>query len=82
MMSGGFGMGWGNGWTGFAMIPMFLWWALIIALVVIVVKWLISGRAESGGTQASRALEILAERYARGEIRKEEFDAMRRDLTA
>jgi putative membrane protein len=80
MMSGGFGMGWGNGWTGFAMIPMFLWWALIIALVVIFVKWLISRRDETNRAPASHALEILAERYARGEIRKDEFDAMRRDL--
>lgn len=82
MMSGGFGMGWGNGWTGFAMIPMFLWWALIIALVVFLVKWLVSRRDESKRAPASRALQILEERYARGEIRKDEFDAMRRDLTS
>jgi putative membrane protein len=62
------------------MIPMFLWWALIIALVVIFVKWLISRRDETNRAPASHALEILAERYARGEIRKDEFDAMRRDL--
>ena len=36
----------------------------------------------SGETMAgsSRALEILRERYARGEITKEQFDAMRQDI--
>jgi uncharacterized membrane protein len=29
---------------------------------------------------SSRALEILRERYARGEITKEQFDAMRQDI--
>ena len=81
MMSGSFGMGWGNGGTGFAMIPMFLWWALIMALVVVFVRWLISRRDDRDRAPASRALEILAERYARGEIRKDEFDATLVELT-
>jgi putative membrane protein len=32
------------------------------------------------GPGSSRALEILRERYARGEITKEQFDAMRQDI--
>ena len=36
-----------------------------------------SGEAMAG---SSRALEILRERYARGEITKEQFDAMRQDI--
>ena len=41
-------------------------------------KWLLAGfpRTERG----SRALEILKERYAKGEIDRNEFDGKKRDL--
>ena len=43
-------------------------------------RWLVrsEGAGEVGDTD--RALSILKERYARGEIDKAEFDAFRRDL--
>ncbi|MHB1005000.1 MAG: SHOCT domain-containing protein [Chloroflexota bacterium] len=34
----------------------------------------------SGGLSEGRALEILKERYARGEITRDEYEQMRRDL--
>ena len=47
------------------------------------IKWLIqstrSEKSEAGGGR--RALEILEERYARGEIDKAEFEEKRKDLT-
>ena len=71
-----YGMGWGI----FGAIHMVLWWVLLILGSVVLVKWLMAG--SSGGTRstANRAHEILEERYARGEIGKEEFDAKKRDL--
>jgi putative membrane protein len=49
----------------------------VIAGLVLGVRWLArQGRQGSG----DRALDILRERYARGEINKEEFDARHRDL--
>jgi putative membrane protein len=46
--------------------------------LIALVRWLVTpGRASRTDT----ALEILRQRYARGEINKEEFDAKKRDLT-
>ena len=49
----------------------------VIAGLVVGLRWLIGqGRA----TGRDEALEILRQRYARGEIDKQEFDTRRRDL--
>ena len=75
-------MGWGDGWGGGAMFGVFhlIWWGLLIVGVVLLARWLLrSGRLGEGSDQG-RALAILKERYARGEIDKTEFDARRRDI--
>jgi putative membrane protein len=78
-MWGQYGMGWG--WGYFGVVHMLLWWALIVLGIVVLVKWLASGSARSRGEAiGGRALEVLKERYARGEIGKEEFEQKRRDL--
>jgi putative membrane protein len=77
-MWGGDMMGWG--WSWFGVVHMVLWWLLIILGIVVLAKWLIGGRSDAPGSAEQRALEILAERYARGEIDKKEFDEKKRDL--
>ncbi|HUY99590.1 MAG TPA: SHOCT domain-containing protein [Thermomicrobiaceae bacterium] len=58
-------------------------WFVIVVLVVAFVLWLLR---QSGGTRPApgatddRALAILRERFARGEITREQFDEMRRAL--
>lgn len=74
--------GFGHSWVGYLM--MILIWGVIILGAVALIRWLIqSGR---GGSQAapggSSALEILKARYARGEISKEEFESMKKDILA
>jgi putative membrane protein len=76
-MIGGYGMGWFGG------ILMIVFWVLIIVGLVFLIKWLIqsAGREKTSGSGGNRSLEILKERYARGEIDKEEFDSKKRDLS-
>lgn len=78
-------MGWRGGWFGMIFGPLFmiLVLAIVIAVAVLLVRWL------SGPWQAAAAhqppsartpLDILKERFARGEIDKEEFEERRRIL--
>lgn len=68
-------------------------WLLFLAGLVLLVAWLLPGhpwfRAGSGGLAGGRGggegesvLEILNRRYARGEINREEFERMKRDLSS
>lgn len=64
--------GWGG--MGFGMIGMSLFWILLIVAIVA----LINGRWRSGPSEDRHpdktSLDIVKERYARGEIDKEEFE--------
>lgn len=79
-MWGGDMMGWGGGWGWFGFVHMVLWWFLIVLGIVVLVKWLVGSGSGGRGSPEQRALEILAERYARGEIDKKEFEEKKRDL--
>ncbi len=74
---------WGHGWGGmiFGPLMMIAFIALTVAVVVLVVRWLgggVGGPAQ--GPKPKAALEILEERFARGEIDKDEFEDRRRAL--
>ena len=62
-------------------IMMIVFWALIIWLIVWAVRE-VGGRNSRDTHSSSRALDILKERYAKGEIGKEEFESKKKDLTA
>lgn len=68
--------GFGAGGMG---IGMLLFWGVIIALVVFLFSRL-GGSRDS--TSRTTPLDILRERYAKGEIDKTEFDEKRRELGA
>jgi putative membrane protein len=70
-MSGGMGMGW---------IFMVLVWSLIIAGIVVLVKWLMTQNSRGHAPPNKTAMETLQERYARGEIDRNEYEQKRRDL--
>ena len=67
-----------------AIVPTILLWGLIIGAIVWLVSSLVSRTAKnipSGTPTASEsALDILKNRYARGEITKDQYEDMRRDL--
>ena len=68
---------WGAGGV-LMMLMMLLFWGVVIAGLVVGVRWLVS----QNRTAAPRdeALEILRQRYARGDIDRQEFEARKRDL--
>ena len=76
-MMGGWGMGWFGG------IFMMIFWVLVLVGLVFLIKWLIqtTNRVKSDAGNSNRALEILKERYARGEIDTAEFETMKLELS-
>lgn len=76
MMGPYYGWGWGGMIVGG--ILMLLFWAAIIALIVWVVRTL---SRPSGASSTSTPLDIAKVRYARGEITKEQFEQLKKDLS-
>lgn len=77
-------MWWGDGWGGHAwgwsVLMHVVWWALVIIGVAALVRWGLGSRTRSDGMDEDRAMEIIRERYASGEISKEEFEERKRTL--
>lgn len=74
-------MGWGYGnyamgWLG--PMTMLLFWGVIIGGIVFLVRGFT--RPGNDGGKGDTALDILKKRYARGELDREEFEKMRKDL--
>ena len=78
----GYGWGWGHMLFGFLLMLAFF--GGLIFLIVLAVRWLGGGAPHRAEPPASRkaALGILEERFARGEIGKEEFEERKRLLSS
>jgi len=76
-----YGMGWGFGGLG-----MILLWIVPLVLVLLGIKYLFPGSGNTPGREApdlppsNRALSRLEERYADGEINRDEFLQKRNDI--
>ena len=77
MMWGYDGFGFGGGMMG---IGMLLFWGVIIAGIVLLVRAVVRSPGPGAKEREKSALDILRERYARGEIDKAEFEQKRNDL--
>jgi putative membrane protein len=71
MWDSGDGMGW---WMLIGSVWMILFWAVVVWAVVKLTT-------HRNASEPASALEIARQRYARGELSREEFEQLRRDLT-
>ncbi len=74
------GMGWGMGWGGGMILGPLLTIGLVVLLIALIVPFV---RSRGGGKAAPgtpTARDILDERYARGEIDREEYQRRRQDI--
>jgi putative membrane protein len=73
------GGGWPAAWPWLALwiLLKLTVWALVITGLVFGVRWL---RRETCRRPLATPLEILKTRYAKGELSREEFDSMKREL--
>lgn len=82
----GCGEGWGSmmdfGYFGYG--GMFMWMVFIVILVAVVIFWLVQETRTKADHRLSgeTPLDILKRRYAKGEITKDEFEKVKKDLGA
>ena len=84
MMNFGYSSFAGIGW-----IFMILCWGLIVVGIVALIRWIANQSRDNrdrgnekpfNSAQGKSPLDILKERYAKGEINKEEFEEKKKDL--
>lgn len=74
----------GSGWEGglfliMGGIMMILFWLVFILAAIALLRWLINN-LEGKPAVSSRAMDTLKEKYAKGEITKEEFEVKKKDI--
>lgn len=75
------------GWGVFGLVMMVLFWVLLIVVVVRLIRWVSGGshyRHEKWkhwqGMGGNSGIDILNERYAKGEISKTEYEEKKKDI--
>ncbi len=69
------------GFGFFGPILMILWWAFVIYAIVVFLRWLADSGRGHHKHRGNNALNLLKERYAKGEIEKKEFEEKKADLS-
>lgn len=76
----GTGLGVGGLFLALGGIIMIVFWVIIILAAIALLRWLINYLQGKNNSASSHAMEILKEKYAKGEITKEEFEIKKIDL--
>jgi len=66
---------------GLGMLFMVLFWMVIIALIIWLIARLARRENNESGTDKHKPIDIARERYAKGEISKEEFAQLKKGLS-
>jgi putative membrane protein len=69
----------GNDW-GWGIFMMVFWLIALVVVAVVVMHLLREHNHHTGHIQKSDPLDIVKERYAKGEITKEQFEQLKKDL--
>ena len=81
---GHYGMtGYGIGGGVFTVLFHLLFWALLIAGVYFLIRWVTTNATQAGnakGETSNQPLEIIKHRYAKGQITREEYEQLKQDL--
>ena len=80
MMGPGMMGGWGGSVSPWWSVLSLVFGVLVIAGVGLLVVWGVRQLGSEAGNREPSALEILKERYARGELNRDQYEQMRRDL--
>ena len=67
---------------GWGMFGMFLFWTLLIVGIVFLVRFLVQQQGTGSRSSEESPLDVLKKRYARGEISKDEYERIRKDIAA
>jgi len=76
-------MYWGDGmmgWWGLGFVFFILFWVAVIWFIVWIVRRATGKGGPCMGMGTKSALDIAKERYAKGEITKEQFDQIKKDI--
>lgn len=65
----------GGMWFGW-----FFWLVILIVIIWVIVNQLNKGNQGSQLSQSESTLDILKKRYAKGELTKEQFEQMKKDI--
>jgi putative membrane protein len=79
-MMWGYGLTYSWGGMFLMLLSMLFWFALLGALIWALVRWVTRTGVSSGTPGSPSAVEILQQRYARGEIDDATFERMRQQL--